>query len=253
MKSFSNHLVALSLATLSGIAGAAPAFTVTYEAPGVTDTTAAFTTKGVERFTTRQTGLNQSFTTTFGMTGSGAITGTYTNVDIANQNLYGGAEGNYALTSTGSASSAIYSLSLSSADPVTYFGFWLSALDAGNQLKFFKGDELVFSFSPDAVLALTGSCATGTSNPYCGNPKTGENTPQPYVFLNFFDQDASGFDRVEFSETVANSGYESDNHTVGRYVTTSGTVLNPVPEPGSLSLLGLSAVALVAARKRKKR
>lgn len=252
MNTFSKHLVAACLVALSAAASATPIFSVTYEAAGVTNSTASFTTKGVESFNTRQTGLNQTFTSTFGMTGAGAITGTYTNVDIAGQNLYGGADGNYALTSTNTASSAAYTLSLSSATPVTYFGFWLSALDAGNQLKFYKGNDLVFSFSPDAVLSLTGNCSSGTTNAYCGNPKTGENKAQPYVFLNFFDQDTAGFDRIVFSENIAYSGYESDNHTVGRYATTSGTALNSVPEPGTFALLGLGALGLVAARKRKK-
>lgn len=249
MLSIKKTFLAALLVASVGAASAGPAFLVTYEAAGVTNSTASFSSVGIETFDNRAAGLNQTFVSNFGMSGPTAISGTYANVDIAAQDQYGGAVGNYALTSTNSSSSAKYTLSLASAAPVTYFGFWLSALDAGNELKFFSGNTAVFTFSPADVLALTGNCLG--NNAYCGNPKTGQNTGQPYVFLNFFAQGGTSFDKIEFSETASFSGYESDNHTVGRYVTTSGTTLNNVPEPASLALVGLALAGLGVARKRK--
>jgi len=236
MKRILPFAAALSLA---GVAHA-DTFHVTFEAPGVEQSTAAFSSMGVETFDGVAQGGGQSFSTDFGS--GGVITGSYSGVDVLGADQYGGAggTGNFASSFSG------YSLSLSTTDPsgINYFGFWLSALDSGNTVTFSRAGTALFSFTPVDVLALVGG------NPaYFGNPDLGgANGSQPYVFLNFFDTDGV-FDTVTFSETLANAGYESDNHTVGFFTEESGT---PVPEPATwaMMILGFGAVGAVTRRRR---
>lgn len=45
-------------------------------------------------------------------------------------------------------------LSVIGGEGVTYFGYWLSALDAGNYLKLKYKGKLLFTFTPSDVLKL---------------------------------------------------------------------------------------------------
>jgi hypothetical protein len=261
-----NHFgIAAATATLlAGAANATVPFTVSYEgeAPGVQNTTATFNTVGVETFSSIPVGTGNTFTTDFGT--GGAITGTYTNVQINNADQYGGAGGvgQYAVAF----GSDPYELRLSGG--VNYFGYWLSALDPGNLVTFYSGGQELFQFRPQDVINAVNASATPSE--YYGNPTAnfqGNDSQEPFIFLNFFD-DAGSFDKIVFQETPASGGYESDNQTVGIDVTSPGQgtsvplvdsnnapipVANVpgVPEPATWALMLIGVGGMGAALRRR--
>lgn len=257
---FSLAAVAAGLAASS--AGAVVPFQVSYEseAAGAQSSTSTFSAVGVETFSGRSPANNveQTFATDFG--GSSVFSGTYTNTEIRDADQYGGAGGSGAYAVTFSTSG--YSLDIASTLPqgVNYFGYWLSALDAGNQVTFYSGSRKLFTFRPQDVINAVN--ATATPGDYYGNPNAafaGQNTGEPYIFLNFYSN-LRPFTRIEFAETPAGGGYESDNHTVGRFLTQSGTliplndsVVADVPEPATWAMLiaGFGMVGVSARRRRR--
>ena len=215
--------------------GACDVFQLNYESAGVQHTTATFTTVGVETFDTRTSGA--SFTTDFGT--NGAISATYSAVQINPADQYGGSSGTgkYPVAFSGTP----YSLHFTT-DPtlfphgVNYFGYWLSALDGGNHVAFYKNGTQVGSLTPADVLARIGGNRT-----YFGNPNAirhGQDGGEPFAFINFYDTTGS-FDEVRFTQTTQGGGYESDNHTVGYYTATGGT---PEPATWAMFLTGFGLV-----------
>ena len=234
-------IIAATAITATGAAAVVP-FDVRYESEnaGIQTTTATFSVGGVETFDTLPSG-SQSFTTDFGT--AGAITGTYTAVKVQSADEYGGAggTGKYAVTFTPGG----YALDLSSTirGGVNYFGYWLSALDTGNQVTFYSKGRVLFTFHPSDVIAAVGAAANPAQ--YYGNPNpafAGRDRQEPFVFLDFFSN-ARPFDRVVFAENPRTGGYESDNHTVGHFVT-KGTSTSVALTPASFPT---SAVAEPAA------
>ncbi len=133
---------------------------------------------------------------------------------------------------------------------INYFGIWISALDAGNQLGFYKNNVLVYNFTPSILVAAVGSCPNA-SNAYCGNPNSqfpNSDTGEPFAFVNFLDTNGT-FDSVRFVQSGGGS-FESDNHTVG-YATAQSGVNIPVTEPASLALLTFALVGLGALRPKR--
>lgn len=234
-------LAALAAGILAPCAAQADTFNVTYEAPGVQNSTAGFAFKGVETFDGRATGSTQSFDTSFGT--NGLISGRYSSVTINGKDIYGGAggTGNYAVANL----NVPYSLTLSTTDArgINYFGYWLSALDKGNQVTFKRAGATVFTFSAADVAKLLSAIPA-----YKGNPNGGGNTTEPYAFLNFYNTDGT-FDEVVFTETIR-AGYESDNHTVGFFTTQTG--VSAVPEPASWAMM-IGGLMLVGAAIRRRR
>ncbi|WP_239018317.1 PEPxxWA-CTERM sorting domain-containing protein [Sphingomonas flavalba] len=231
----------------SGIAHAElPAgFTVTIENAGVKNASGAYfggdiNNYGVETFDSLSTGIHSTYVSDFG---SSPITGTYTNLNVHTPDQYGGAGGdnNYAVAGISQTGSYAIDFSTENGESLTYFGYWLSALDGGNILEFYKSDgaggyNLLGTFSPTDVIAKVGNNAGGT-NPYYGNPDgafEGQNKAEPYAFVNFFNE-STGFDRIVFKQTTT-AGYESDNHTVGWWKSQGGTPVG-VPEPATWAML----------------
>lgn len=251
--------IATGLAIAALAAAAAPAaagrFIVSLEAEGagVQNSTSGFHSVAVENFNGRSTGEPQDFTTGFG--GSAIFSGTYTGVGVNNADQYGGAggAGQYANARTGRS----YAVDLQSTEPtgVSYFGFWLSALDADNNVSFYQGGRKLFTFT--AADARDFIDTLPNRNAYFGNPNApylGNNGGEPYAFLNFYARGQTRFDRIVF-EQGNSGGYESDNHTVGRWSRISGKVLpisGAVPEPSTwaLMIIGFGLVG-VGQRRRK--
>lgn len=242
----------LPLATLvaaMAIAGAAEAgVTVTYENPGVVNTTATFTgVSGVETFNSLSPGL-QSFSTDYGT--GGVINGAYTNVVIRTPDSFGGA-GNTNYAGADIVNTVDLTLTdTNDASGVKYFGYWLSALDAGNILQLKENGTTVFTFDPTQVLAAVGGNPAYFGNPEAG-PNLGGDSGEPFVFVNFFS--TTEFNEVVFSETISGNGYESDNHTVGEnFQSVTGNPLPGVPEPASWALMILGFGATGAAMRRRR-
>lgn len=239
---------ALALTSTSALAAIPVGFTVTVEDAGVQNTTATFDYDylAVETFEgeDRPTGYPRNFVSTFNAPADAEnpVTGTYSNVNIKDYNQYGGAggEGQYAVAGLGVGES--YSISFSSG--INYFGYWLSALDAGNHLEFFSNGTSLGVFNPTDVLAFVGPDGSHyNGGAYYGNPNgvfnNDPNDDEPYVFVNFYLEDpAQTFDQIVFYQAEGSTaGYESDNHTIGLWKEQGGTEVPAVPEPATWAML----------------
>jgi hypothetical protein len=192
--------VALFLASASMPALAA--IVETYGDPGVESASSVVVananTLGVENFdrlplTSLPLG-SSGFTTNY-RTG-GLITGVYsTGADIVAADVFGGAGGTGQYVDAIGNSSGGYTITLSTSSGVpgvNYFGYWLSALDPGNQVVFKESGTTIATLSPADVIAAIGPCSSSLTGPgpngYCGNPFPGFGyNNQQYAFINFVD------------------------------------------------------------------
>ena len=245
-------------------------------APGMESVTAAQLTPanssiipifGTEGFNGQATGPSSGFTTNFNTGGTASanlgtsITGTFSgsfNINPAGQ--YGGAggTGNYVVAF---ASGGIdLTLSHTAALPgINYIGLQISALSAGNTLTFYKAGVQVGQYGPANLIQQVGACPN-SSNPYCGNPTTGQDAGEQFAYVNFFD--LGGYFDEGRETQIGGGGFETDNYTVG-YVDTGAMfqtaalaeTASPVPEPSSTAplLSVLAALPGLAAWRRRQR
>jgi hypothetical protein len=207
---------------LVGASAQATSITFTIENPGVQSTTVAGAI--TETFDSLSGGL------------SGYVSpngGTYTGGQVISFDQYGGAGGAGKYVVSGLTGSKILDVTFASAK--TYFGVWWSAGDAANTLEFYQGATLLNTFT---VASLIGSL----NSSYYGNPNSGQNPNEPYVYLNFTSSDALGFDKIRFIN-LTTSGFESDNHsTYDKVIDPPG---NSIPDAGStLVMLGLGVMGV---------
>src|SRR5690606_3346698 len=95
--------------------------------------------------------------------------------------------------------SLVPSYSLTFSEGINYFGYWLSALDAGNYVQFYSGSDLLFEFSPAYFQSLLENGNVANSDEYLGNPlKSYGNDHEYYAFLNFYAEDDILFDKIVF-------------------------------------------------------
>ena len=198
---------------------------------------------------------------------SGAISGIYkagssNGIQINTADQYGGSGGNsnYIVAFPNTP----YSLTLTSnvKGGVNYFGYWLSALDPGNTVTFYgNGGQKLFTFNPQDVITAINKMPNPSL--YYGNPNgafNGQDGGEPFVFVNFFDKNGT-FSKIEFSEVNYGGGYESDNHTVGHYLSTGQgttvplTLSTGVPEPSTwiMMMLGFLGVGFMGRKKSQER
>ena len=283
--------IAAALALLTGPDASGGPITPTYlaagaQAPNFSTTCGSATScyYGTETFSNWAGG---DFTSTF-QTGASSfdannyIRGVYTangdtNWSKSAANQYGGANGTspypelFGATSPGDA--YLIRLSHSASIPgVNYFGLWLSALDANNNLQFYSGGQLLYSFGSTDLQAALGACSA--SNAYCGNPTTpfkGQNSSEAYAYVNFFDT-VGYFDTVVLYNASGSTGFESSNHAVGYInpIVASGTTFSApdrppsaaanakfaglvaIPEPATVMLVFTAFVALTFRHQRRR-
>lgn len=222
---------------------------------GLQNTTSTFAFVGVENFDKSKKGGSKDIESSFGS--NKAFEGKYYNPLIKGEDSQGGAggTGNYIVATSGKD----YSLKIdadSKTHGANYFGLWMSSIDAGNTITFLNKDKLVFSYTGGDVKTLIDSLKTG-SQFYC-NPNGGKNCDEPYAFVNFYAAPDVTFDKIVFGQKPGSGSFDSDNHTIGRWKTQSGSFIaddlsvgGAVPEPQAWAML-LAGFGLVGMKMRRR-
>ena len=279
------------LVLLAAPAGGRAQIVVTIEAAGVQESS-VLATKIVGTFDAAAAGRYPGFSgtvanftpaTTYAYSSGGAgATSASDAIQIVAPNDVGGAR----TSPTNSTRTNYFSVGAQSGQPtakatltqagsqgMSYFGLWISALDAQNNLDFYNGSKLVATFNADAITnsgKLTGTRnSTGAGTGHYGNPNNSNaNGNESYVFVNFYaaNNAASKFDTVVFRNNGTGTGFESDNHTFAfDYAQTAADYalltnplspgfiqVLPVPEPATAlaAVAGLLALGRLARRRR---
>ena len=240
---------------LSAGMSAADPITVTYNAAGVMTPNAssicgstAGCSVGYETFSYISPGNLSSYTSNFS-SGTGvasAYTGVYSPIQVNAADQYGGAGGTGNYDAVFGTSNTLTVSKNNTGAGVNYFGIWISALDAGNQLQFYNGNTLVYTFTSQNLINALGSCANGHSgNAYCGNPSDQyyNDSGELFAYVNFVDT-VGTFNKIIFTQT-GGGGFESDNHAVAY---NSAFTTTATPEPAGILIMGTGLIALFLIR-----
>jgi hypothetical protein len=225
-------------------------FVVTIEKPGVQQSSlfldpSKFHATGVyqDDFNSNSAGIYNHLS----FDGSSKL-GSYDQTLIQNANLFGGAGGTGSFFDVNTNLGGPSSTTLTLKQPERYFGLWWSAGDPNNVLKFYSGNTLIATFHSSDVTNFIKSEQPALQNQYKGNPNSqflGQDGSEYFAYLNFFADPKNSnvtFNKIVFSNS-GGSGFESDNHTIAAtYCGISGT---PVPEPSTVAMMGVGAVALI--------
>jgi hypothetical protein len=238
-------------------ASRADAITVTYLAPGVetpSQSSVCGSTVGCtvayETFSYVPTGTSASYTSNFSSgTGVASIyTGVYSPIDVNPADEYGGAGGTGNYDVVFGTSNTLTITNNRTGGGVNYFGMWISALDAGNELQFYNGSTLVYTFTSQNLISALGSCAYGhAGNAYCGNPSDYyADSGELFAYVNFTDTIGT-FNKIVFTQN-GGGGFETDNQAVAY-----NSAIDPTatPEPAGIAVMGAGLFALLLARRRR--
>ena len=197
---------------------------ITFDAPGVQQTTVTGTT-----------------TETFDSGATSTIIGTYTiGTVIPPQTFFGVFGGAFGTPYLG-VFDEVVTLDLNS--PQKYFGMWWSAVDSDNLVQVYDNSNLLTTISAiDLVPLLTPN--------HFGNPNTGENAIEPYVYLHFAATGSTEITQVRFTN-ADDSFLETDNHSItNRLVDPPGTEI--VPEPSTACALVVGLVSGLGINRRRR-
>ena len=247
---------------------------VTYaEQPG--EMTSSFIHATTEDFNSMSLGVHA--TANWVDSSTGALVGTFTNLDVHAADQYGGANNtNYAVTGLGVTTKTTLNL----AEASSYFGLWWSAGDGKNVLDFYSGANgtgtLLAEFTTANLLKALKPAKVYPLG-YYGNPNEGSNyqkdSSEPFAFINFFAVPGTTWSSIVVTNN-GSSGFEADNYASRVQVYDSsvdgampGVVLEAIdgttevslvntPEPGSVFAMfllgGLTAGGSVVRRIQKK-
>ena len=222
--------------------------TMTPNASSVCGSTAGCTV-GYETFSYATPGSLSSYTSNFS-SGTGvasAYSGVYSPIQVNPADQYGGAGGTGNYDVVFGTSNTLTIANNRTGGGVNYFGIYISALDAGNELQFYNGNTLVYTFTSQNLITALGSCANGHSgNAYCGNPSDYyADSGELFAYVNFVDT-VGTFNTVVFTQN-GGGGFESDNHAVAY---NSAFTTTATPEPAGIAVMGAGLVGLYLARRR---
>jgi hypothetical protein len=206
-----------------------PAAVVSYDAPGIQTTNIAGAS--VYSFNSMATDRTVEASSAFAA---------FSRLYVIGANQYGGAIGSrYGVVGDPTGAANVVSSTLAFANPVSYVGFWWSAADPHNVFTLYSGNTAVLRMTNQTLLSALGSCAG--SNPYCGNPNTGQDPSELFAYVNISANNGSLFTSARFQQVDDLGGFEFDNlATAGDPPGDSPSI----PEPATWAFSGLGLVAV---------